>query len=81
MESLAVLIGVLECCQNSSLVLTVKPVQLITRGPRDLEPYVVKSPLTTLSKKGGAVSAVSLCRSCHLPLVFPAKRPAVQTFW
>jgi len=28
-------------------------VQLITRGPRDLEPHVVKFPLTMLSKKGG----------------------------
>jgi len=34
-------------------------VELITCGPRDLEPHVVKSPLTTLSKKGVAVSAVS----------------------
>jgi hypothetical protein len=32
----------------------------MTRGPRDSEPHVVESPLTTLSKKGGAASAVSL---------------------
>ena len=34
-------------------------VQLITRSPRDLEPHVAEFSLTTLSKKGGAVSAIS----------------------
>jgi len=41
------------------LVLTLRSPQLITRSPGTLEPHIAESPLTALSKKGGAVRAVS----------------------